>query len=275
MTRASTNSPPKGKAAACAPCVRGRPRDEGLHARRCEQILDKATAVFARHGYPNTDVQFIADPLSISKGTVYRYFPSKERLFLAAVERGVRDLDVHIQSAIEWVADPVDRMVAATRAYLEYFEDHPDLVELFIQERAEFGGRKKPIYFEHEGSACAEWTGVIEGLIAAGRLRPIPVERVKETIGDLLYGTMFTNHMVGRRRPFDEQASSIMDVFFNGVLSDAERARRVQNGVGPRAVPATVTPVPAASPPPSRVPAAVSRPRAGRPVLKKSRAAGR
>jgi len=232
MARASTKSDP----AACrAKCVRGRPRDEALHLRRCEQILDKATAVFAKHGYPNTDVQFVADPLGISKGTVYRYFPSKERLFLAAVERGVRELDRQIESAIEWVADPLDRMTAATRAYLEFFEDHPGLVELFIQERAEFGSRKKPIYFEHEGSACAQWHDLIQGLIDAGRIRDIPVDRVKETIGDLLYGTMFTNHMVGRRRPFEEQAASLMDVFFNGILSDSERARRLEARVGLRA----------------------------------------
>src|SRR3954449_3484021 len=94
--------------------ARGRPRDEALQERRREQILEKATAVFAKHGFPNTDVQFVADPLGISKGTVYRYFPSKEQLFLAAVERGVRNLDGWIQSAIEWVSDPLDRMTAAT-----------------------------------------------------------------------------------------------------------------------------------------------------------------
>ena len=132
------------------------------------------------------------------------------------------------------MADPLDRMTAATRAYLEFFQDHPGLVELFIQERAEFGSRKKPIYFEHEGSACAQWHDLIQGLIDAGRIRDISVDRVKETIGDLLYGTMFTNHMVGRRRPFEEQAASLMDVFFNGILSDSERASRLKGRVGIR-----------------------------------------
>ena len=39
----------------------GRPRDAALAERRREEILDTAAVVFARHGYPNTDVQYVAD----------------------------------------------------------------------------------------------------------------------------------------------------------------------------------------------------------------------
>jgi hypothetical protein len=34
---------------------------------------------------------------------------------------------------------------------------------------------------------------------------------------------MFTNHFAGRDKPFDAQAQDILDVVFNGILSDAER----------------------------------------------------
>src|SRR3954471_19216176 len=110
---------------------RGRPRDEALQERRREQILEKATVVFAEHGYPNTDVQFVADPLGISKGTVYRYFPTKEELFLAAVERGVLRLEEHMDRRVEAVEDPVERIAVAIRSHLEFFRSDPQLVELF------------------------------------------------------------------------------------------------------------------------------------------------
>ena len=60
----------------------GRPKDEGLAARRCKEILDVAARLFAARGYQNTDVQVVADELGVGKGTVYRYFPSKRELFL-------------------------------------------------------------------------------------------------------------------------------------------------------------------------------------------------
>src|SRR5436190_23677957 len=130
MTRASAKSLLRPEQQQQQKNGRGRPRDEALQERRREQILEKATRVFAEHGYPNTDVQFIADPLGISKGTVYRYFPSKELLFLAVVERGVRNLSAHIDAVIASVRDPIETMAAAMRAYLEFVERNPALREL-------------------------------------------------------------------------------------------------------------------------------------------------
>ena len=229
MTGASLKSRPRAKK--CRP--RGRPCDLGLRERRREQILEKATAVFARHGYPNTDVQFIADPLGVSKGTVYRYFPSKERLFLAAVERGVRRLDEVMLREITADRDPVERLVSATRAYLEFFQAHPALVELFIQERAEFRERRKPVYFEHGCSNEGPWRDLLEGLIAAGRLRKVPTRRIMNVMGDLVYGTMFTNYVAAREQSFEQQAADIIDVVFNGILTDAERRRTPQSEADP------------------------------------------
>lgn len=204
---------------------RGRPRDEALQERRREQILDKATRVFAEHGYPNTDVQDIADPLGISKGTVYRYFPSKEQLFLAAVERGVRQLDETMERATAH-PDGIYVLQHATRAYLEFFESRPDLVELFVQERAEFRGKRKPIYFERGCDNECGFRAMLERLTAEGRIRPdVPVERVMTVIGDLVYGTIITNHFAGRHRPFEAQAQDIIDVVFNGILTEGEKRR--------------------------------------------------
>src|ERR1700722_8007432 len=68
----------------------GRPRRQEEEAQlRAELILEAATRYFARYGYANTDVQMIADELSIGKGTIYRHFPTKQELFFAAVDRGM------------------------------------------------------------------------------------------------------------------------------------------------------------------------------------------
>src|SRR5215831_8525437 len=109
---------------------RGRPKDEDLKSRRQEEILDVSAKVFARHGFPNTDVQVIADQLGVGKGTIYRYFPTKRDLFLATIERGVRRLqeatDAHAASA----SDPLERIIAAIHSYLEFFDENPEMVEL-------------------------------------------------------------------------------------------------------------------------------------------------
>jgi hypothetical protein len=49
-------------------------------------------------------------------------------------------------------------------------------------------------------------------------------------LGDLVYGTMFTNHFSGRHRPLADQAEDILDVVFHGILTPAERRRRRARG---------------------------------------------
>ncbi len=202
---------------------RGRPRDDSLHDRRRAQILRQAIKVFARNGYRNTDVQVIADTLNIAKGTVYRYFPTKERLFLAAVEQCVRQLDASIKAAVARESDPLRKVVVPIRAYLEFFGEHPELVELFVQERAEFRDRHKPIYFQVGEENEAMWRGLVQSLIDSGRLRPIPPERMKQVVGGALYGTVFTNYLTDRRIPPAQQARDIVDVVFRGLLGESER----------------------------------------------------
>ena len=63
-------------------------------------------------------------------------------------------------------------------------------------------------------------------LIRDGRVREIPVERITDVLGDLIYGTMFTNYVAGRERSLASQAEGILDLAFNGLLTDRERKRR-------------------------------------------------
>ena len=86
------------------------PAQQGVYTRRQEEILEKAVFLFAAHGYANTDTQFLADQLKVGKGTLYRYFPSKEELFLAAVDFGMRKLHEHVGALVAQAADPMDRI---------------------------------------------------------------------------------------------------------------------------------------------------------------------
>jgi AcrR family transcriptional regulator len=208
---------------------RGRPKDKRLAARRRVEILDMAARLFAERGYPNTDVQVVADELGLGKGTVYRYFPTKRQLFLAAVDRGMDRLHDAVEARVAETDDPVQQIAQAVRAYLAFFDSHPEIVELLIQERAEFKDRKKPTYFEHRDANVGRWQALLRRLTEEGRVRDIPVERITDVVGDLLYGTLFTNHFAGRRKSLEEQARDILDIVFEGILC---RQNPVQNSEG-------------------------------------------
>lgn len=198
---------------------RGRPEDPGLAERRREEILAVATEVFASRGFAGTDVQVIADRLGLGKGTLYRYFPSKEALFLATTDRGMDRMDERMERATAGIEDPLERLGAAVRSYLTFFDEHPELVELLIQERAVFRDRTKPTYFVHQERNIEPWMELLSRMIEDGQVRDVPPRRIADVLTALLYGTMFTNYFSGSRKSFEAQTEEIMDVVLNGILT--------------------------------------------------------
>ena len=97
-------------------------RIDGRDCDRREEILEAATRLFAELGYDQTDTQRLADDLGVGKGTLYRYFPSKRELFLAAADRVMNQLLDRLRAATEGVADPLDGITRAVRTYLDFFD---------------------------------------------------------------------------------------------------------------------------------------------------------
>lgn len=217
---------------AAAPAQSAENTKKPRRGERREQILEAATRLFAKYGYAETDTQRLADDLHVGKGTLYRYFASKRELFLAAADRGMRQLCQYIDERIAEIQDPLEKIARAVQAYLEFFANHPELAELLIHERALFKDRTKATYFEHREANRERWRALYRAYIAQGHIREMPVERILDVVGDLLYGTMFTNYFSGRQKSVEAQAQDILDVVFNGIVSDQARRRIAEANEG-------------------------------------------
>jgi AcrR family transcriptional regulator len=198
--------------------------ESGKSARQ-EEILLAATSLFAEHGFNDADTQALADQLGIGKGTIYRCFPSKRELFLAAVDRVMRLLWTRLEASSVGVSHPLERVAKATLAYLDFFNTNPSYVELLIQERALFKDRKKPTYFEHRERNAESWRSLYRDLIKAGRIREMPVDQIRDVMNYLVYGAMFTNFFNGSNKSAKSQAIEILDVVFHGILTGPERKK--------------------------------------------------
>jgi AcrR family transcriptional regulator len=199
--------------------------DSQRRVRREEQILETAMQLFAEHGYADTDTQLLAEKLQVGKGTIYRYFRSKRDLFLAAADRVMRLMRQSIDARVEGIEEPFERIGVAIHAFLSFFAEHPEYVELLIQERAQFKDRKKPTYFVHRETNIKRWKALYQSMIEAGRIRCMPVERITDVIGNLLYGTIFTNYFSGEHPCVDKQTRDILDILYRGIFSEEERKK--------------------------------------------------
>jgi AcrR family transcriptional regulator len=69
-------------------------------ARRA-QLLDAATHAFSEFGYRGATTKAIAAEAEVAEALIYRYFPSKEALFIAVVERTASRLVRATRSALD------------------------------------------------------------------------------------------------------------------------------------------------------------------------------
>jgi AcrR family transcriptional regulator len=195
----------------------GKP-DEG-HLRRSEDILAAAVEVFARRGFAAADVQEIADKAGVGKGTVYRHFGTKEGLFLAAADRGARQLRAAIEATRIVSDDPLLRMRAACVAFLTFFDEHSEYLELVIQERAHFRDRQTPTFFDPgDDENCHRWAAELEAMVQQTILRPLPAQQIMDIIGHMLFGAVFVNYFAGGRKPLALQSEQIVDAIFHGIV---------------------------------------------------------
>ena len=132
----------------------------------------------------------------------------------------MRKMQEQILANIAGVEDGLEQVARGIMAFLSFFAEHPEYVELLIQERAQFKDRKRPTYFEHREVNVERWRKLYARLIAEGRVRDIPVERITDVVGNLIYGTMFTNYFTGQAKPVEQQAQEILDIVFRGILTD-------------------------------------------------------
>jgi len=102
---------------------------------RKAMILDSALRVFSRHGFETTDVDWIATDARIGKGTIYRHFPSKQKLFLAVVDRGYAQLKEQMEELARLNAAMEAKIKRGLTIYVEFFTRNPRYYRVMVIEQ--------------------------------------------------------------------------------------------------------------------------------------------
>ncbi|HPX92807.1 MAG TPA: TetR/AcrR family transcriptional regulator [Bacillota bacterium] len=95
------------------------------------RIINVAVREFAGHGFTGANVNRIARGAGISVGALYKYFPSKERLFMHIVEVAAAGLDRYVREIIEADIRLSSKLERLLRLAQDYSRQDPDLIRLY------------------------------------------------------------------------------------------------------------------------------------------------
>jgi len=194
-----------------------------LVRRRRLEIIQAARKVFARYGYRRARVEQVCEALGVGKGTVYRYFGTKKALFMAVANWGMEKLVEDILRHTTKAKHPLEKIECAVRAYLEFFDTHWDIIEIFQQERGEFRDEFKPTYLVYRDANIGRMEVVLRDAISRGIVRPMDAAGASRLLSELLYGIIQTHYM-SKSRCLADRADEVLDLYFNGILT--ARGRR-------------------------------------------------
>ncbi|MBN2292737.1 MAG: TetR/AcrR family transcriptional regulator [Pirellulales bacterium] len=187
-------------------------------------ILNQAILIFAADGFANGDVQTIANAAGVGKGTVYRYFGNKMDLFYACTFTVGKLLVQHVLAATEEPHSPIEKIRAAARAYVEFFEETPEYLELLVQERAEFRDVKPEAHYQYHNSIIDEFSDILQAAIDAGEIQPVDVRTTLISMSNVLFGSVVHSwsHVLpeGSKETPATLAVNAIDVFIRGLQVD-------------------------------------------------------
>lgn len=94
------------------------PRATAAHAAEVRhRIMDGADRAFSEAGFRGTSIPAIAAAAGVSVGLIYRYFPSKEELFMSVCQQRTEAQLNELAATLGRIEDPAERL----RAGIEYY----------------------------------------------------------------------------------------------------------------------------------------------------------
>lgn len=149
------------------------------------RIIEVVAPLFASHGYAGVGMRQVATEVGLSKSALFHHFPTKLRLYGAALQSCLGDIDGQIREQVQTAADPLEQVEAFVGAYVDALASRPHYGHLLLRSIVE----GEPLDPEDEVRNHAITGGLVElfGTVLragmeGGRLRRMPIDQLVQTL---------------------------------------------------------------------------------------------
>lgn len=142
---------------------------------RRERILDEATRLFTRHGFPEVSIHDIGAAAGVTGPAVYHYFDSKAELLDIIVRSHDESIVRLVDGSTGGDRPPEVALDALTREFVRFGAEDPDLLAITVSESRHLPGAAERRYRTIRQHAIARWARTL--IAARPELAP-PVARM-------------------------------------------------------------------------------------------------
>jgi AcrR family transcriptional regulator len=189
------------------------------------RILDAARELFAHEGVESVTMRRIADRIEYSPTAIYFHFRDKESLLAELCDCDFRNFAQGF-TVIAQIPDPVERLRAAGRAYVEFGLTNQSHYRLmFMTPKITNDKTTTIVKGNPEEDAYAFLKGIVDDLQAQGRLREdiTDTDLAAQTIWAVIHGVISLEIAKGKDdwvelRSIDQRTEQVLDLVERGLL---------------------------------------------------------
>jgi AcrR family transcriptional regulator len=194
-----------------------------------QAIVRCAAEVFSQREFHEVLTDDIAQRLGIGKGTIYRYFRSKEDLYLAAIGEGLNGLHAAVTAVLQQDAAWETTIEAVVRTMINYFWRQRDFFVLMHRLEPKLKVRERADWQQRRTEVVTMIRRVLERAAARGEMARLNARLGVEVLFGMIRGVCV--YRAESDRP-DELTRLVTTIFLRGVTgetrSEAERARALK-----------------------------------------------
>jgi TetR/AcrR family transcriptional regulator len=197
---------------------------EALEPTRIREIGEAALRVVARKGLDGATMQEIADEAGLAKGTLYLYFDGRDDLVVHLAESAFEELRPAVAEALRREGSSAERLEAAIRTHVEFFEHRRDLFRLFLSvahpgsvpERSTRIDRScHPLYLAYLDLLASFFSEAQ----ALGEMRALPPGRLALFVAEGLAGVILRRLGEPDPPPVEEDVRLVVDALTGGITA--------------------------------------------------------
>jgi AcrR family transcriptional regulator len=175
-----------------------------------QTILDAAGELLLEQGDAGFSLRKIAERIGYSATTIYRYFRNRDDLIFAVTEEGFRRFGIALQEAFDSENEPLERVRALGRAYIDFGIENPVYYRVMFMLRPHLLTERQPDANEARIDSFGLLRAAVEQAVRSGATGPRDAEAVSDALWAVVHGVV----SLGITMPFytRDQAREIGDL---------------------------------------------------------------
>jgi AcrR family transcriptional regulator len=186
---------------------------------RRQRMLAAAGVLFARAGYATVQMDDVARAAGVGKPTLYRYFGSKEELFVEVFGEALQELQQRIEAESTPDLTPPESLALMIRTLVDFLAQQTGTLRLLSGDHPQLEQRWRTVFRSRRRPILDALRRVLERGVASGDFRPLDPEVTPGLILGMIRGGLLAAPEISQTR----LANAAIDLVLHGGLTSFER----------------------------------------------------